>query len=65
MDENSVESLALRVRALVVERQALRERGARKRALERNRLELVRSQRELAQALIDRHASAATALRPV
>jgi hypothetical protein len=55
MDQDSVESLGLRIRTLVVERQALRDRGAGKRALERNRLELVRCQRELSQALIDRH----------
>jgi hypothetical protein len=55
MDEASVESLGLRIRALVVERQALRERGAGKRALERNRLELVRCQRELSRALIAQH----------
>ena len=55
MDQDSVESLGLRIRALVVERQALRERGAGKRALERNRLELVRCQRELSRALIERH----------
>ena len=55
MDEVSVESLGLRIRALVVERQSLRERGAGKRALERNRLELVRCQRELSRALIARH----------
>ena len=59
MDENSVESLGMRVRSLVVERQALRERGAGKRALERNRLELVGCQRVLAQALIERHAASA------
>ena len=61
MDENSVETLGLRIRALVVERQALRERGAGRRALERNRVELVRHQRELSRALIDRHSH----LRPV
>ena len=55
MDQDSVESLGLRIRALVVERQALRDRGAGKRALERNRLELVRCQRELSRALIERH----------
>jgi hypothetical protein len=62
MDENSVESLGMRVRELVAERQALRERRAGKRALERNRLELVRCQRALSQALIERHG--ATPARP-
>jgi len=55
MDDTSVESLGLRIRTLVVERQMLRERGAGRRALERNRLELVRSQRALSRALIERH----------
>ena len=64
MDENSVESLGRRVRALVAERQALRERGAGKRALERNRLELVRCQRALSQALIERHSTATTTALP-
>ena len=62
MYENSVESLGMRVRSLVVERQALRERGAGRRALERNRLELIRCQRALSQALIERHTASATKL---
>ena len=64
MDENSVESLERRVRALVAERQALRERGAGKRALERNRLELVRCQGALSQALIEQHSRATTTSLP-
>jgi hypothetical protein len=64
MDEQSVERLGTLIRTLVVERQALRERRAGKRALERNRLELVRCQRELSQALIERH-TAPTAKIPV
>jgi len=63
MNENSVESLGLRIRALVVERQALRERGAAQRALERNRLELVRCQRALSRALIEQHGGAPSSLR--
>jgi hypothetical protein len=55
MDDNSVESLGLRIRTLVVERQTLREHAAGRRALERNRLELVRCQRLLSRALIERH----------
>ena len=65
MDENSVESLGMRVRALVVERQALRERRAGKRALERNRLELARCQRSLGQALIEQHMAHASRLQSV
>ena len=65
MDENSVESLGMRIRALVVERQALRERGAGKRALERNRLQLVRRQRELSRALIERHGATPDELHAV
>jgi hypothetical protein len=63
MSENSVETLGLRIRALVVERQALRERGAAQRSLERNRLELVRCQRALSQALIEQHGGAPSSLR--
>jgi hypothetical protein len=65
MSENSVESLGLRIRALVVERQALRERGAAQRALERNRLELVRCQRALSEALIAQHGGAPSSVRAV
>ena len=65
MDENPVETLGLRIRILVAQRQALRERGAGKRALERNRLELVRCQRELSRALIERHAGTPTGLGAV
>jgi hypothetical protein len=55
MDDITVDSLGLRIRTLVVERQALRERGAGRRALERNRIELVRCQRDLSRALIQQH----------
>lgn len=51
----SVECLAEQVRALVAQRQALRERDADRDELESNRLELARRQRELSYALIDRH----------
>jgi hypothetical protein len=58
----TVEALCARHNALVFERQALRSSGAASAALERNRLEIVRCQWELAQALIDRHATAAAAV---
>jgi hypothetical protein len=49
----SVQELEAAIRACTVERQALHERGAASDELERNRLELVRLQRQLAQAWID------------
>jgi hypothetical protein len=50
-----VECVQEALRALVLERQALHDRNARRDELESNRLELVKRQRELSQALIDRH----------
>ena len=54
----SVESLVIRIAALVVERQELRTRGATPAAIEQNRLQIARAQWELAHALIDRHGPA-------
>jgi hypothetical protein len=51
----TVETLTIRIAALVAERQQLRGGDAAPAALERNRLTIVRAQWELAQALIDRH----------
>jgi hypothetical protein len=48
-------ALEREIARLVVERQELRARGASGAALERNRLRLVRRQRQLARALIDLH----------
>jgi hypothetical protein len=50
-----VEALLARIDGLARERQELRGRHATARALERNRLALVRSQWELSHALIERH----------
>ena len=50
-----VEALAERIDELVCERQELRRRSAGAAALEPNRLELARAQRDLSQALIETH----------
>jgi hypothetical protein len=55
VDFPSVEALAEEVRGLVYERQTMRSVGARPEELERNRIELVRTQQELVRALIRRH----------
>ncbi|HYX88090.1 MAG TPA: hypothetical protein VE753_01870 [Gaiellaceae bacterium] len=55
VDLRTVEALAEEVRGLVYERQTLRSVGARPEELERNRIELVRTQQELVEALIRRH----------
>jgi hypothetical protein len=53
----TVESLTEEMRGLVYERQTLRSVGAGREDLERNRIELVRTQQELVNALIQRHLS--------
>lgn len=57
----TVETLTIRIAALVADRQRLRACDAGAAALERNRLQIVRVQWELAHALIDRHLPHATA----
>ena len=57
----TVESLSDEIRGLVYERQTMRTVGAGAEELERNRVELVRAQQELVQALIRRHLHAASA----
>ena len=54
-NRRSVEALALLIAELVAERQDLRGAGAPRAAIERNRLQIARSQWELAHALIERH----------
>jgi len=49
----TVDQLTERLRWLVLERQSLRERGATADELERNRLEIVRGQWQLAYAAIE------------
>jgi hypothetical protein len=53
--EANVEKLIERIGALVAERQALRERRAGTRTLERNRRDIADLQQRLSQALIERH----------
>jgi hypothetical protein len=54
----NVEQLNQKLRSLVIERQALHERGAATDELERNRLEIVRVQWKLTQAFIELHRAA-------
>ena len=53
--ESGVEDLRERIAVLVARRQQLRALGANRTMLERNRLDLARSHRELGYALIERH----------
>jgi hypothetical protein len=57
----SVESLSDEIRGLVYERQTMRAVGAPRDELERNRVELVRLQQELVNALIRRYLPAGQA----
>ena len=52
---SSVECLVAALGTLVAERQGMRDRNAGRVELESNRLEVVRRQRQLSKALIDRH----------
>jgi hypothetical protein len=52
---SSVECVEAVLRALVAERQAMRDRNAGRDELETNRLEVVRRQGQLSKALIDRN----------
>jgi hypothetical protein len=54
-NEETVESLNLRISALCAERQALRTTGAGDTALERNRVQIARAQWQLSHALIERY----------
>ena len=54
-------ALQHRVALLVLERQTLRERQASPLLLEQNRLDIVRAQQELAQALVSEHTAASAA----
>jgi hypothetical protein len=55
MASTRVEELSEHIARLVAERQQLRTAGASGTSLEQNRLELARSQWDLAHALIERH----------
>jgi hypothetical protein len=57
----SAEELSARLSSLVAERQELRARAASARALERNRLQIARTQWELSHVLIDRYLPATAA----
>jgi len=57
--EQSVEALLRRISALVAQRQDLRGKADNAAALERNRLEIVRCQRDLNHALIQLYAKRA------
>lgn len=54
-------TLQHRLALLVLERQTLREREASPLVLEQNRLDIVHTQQELAQALVSEHAAASAA----
>jgi hypothetical protein len=54
-DQETVESLTLRISALCAERQELRARGAGETTLEQNRLRIAEAQWHLSHALIERY----------
>ena len=51
----TIEQLTLTIRGLIAERQTLRDRGASREELERNRLEIVHRQQELSHMWIESH----------
>ncbi|HEY6068275.1 MAG TPA: hypothetical protein VIU81_06225 [Gaiellaceae bacterium] len=51
----TIEQLTVTIRGLIAERQALRDRGASRDELERNRLEIVHRQQELSHMWIESH----------
>lgn len=51
----TIEQLTMTIRRLIAERQALRDRGASREELERNRLEIVHRQQELSLMWIESH----------
>lgn len=51
----TIEQLTVTIRGLIAERQALRDRGASREELERNRLEIVHRQQELSHMWIESH----------
>jgi hypothetical protein len=57
-NRDTVETLALRIAELVVQRQELRRTNASVAEIERNRIEIAQLQWELAHALIDRYVPA-------
>jgi hypothetical protein len=60
----AVEYLVAAINALVFERQELRACGAQSAALEQNRLEILRRQRELSAALVEHHLASPPSVSP-
>jgi hypothetical protein len=60
----AVEYLVAAINALVFERQELRACGAQSTALEQNRLEIVRRQRELSEVLVEQYLASPQPVSP-